>query len=57
MQYVQRLLSIGFPMDDAVSICHSMEKEGTLDEYVARQEREYAAAIIREAEQDGLFEF
>lgn len=56
MQYVQRLLSIGFSLDEAVTVCHSMAKEGSLEEYVARQEREYAAAILREAEKDGLFE-
>lgn len=57
MQYVQRLLSIGLPYSEAVSICHSMEKEGRLEEYVAQQEREYAREIIREAEKDGIFEF
>lgn len=57
MQYVQRLLSIGFSLDEAVTVCHSMAKEGSLEEFVSQQEREYAAAIILEAEADGQFDF
>lgn len=48
----QRLISIGFPLSDAVSICHSLRKEGTLEEFVIEQEREYrklCAEIAKEA--------
>lgn len=56
MKYVQRLMSIGLPYSEAVSICHSMEKEGRLEEYVVQQEREYARTIIQDADAEGIFE-
>lgn len=37
--YEQRLMSIGIPFSEAVSICHSMRKEREdLEEYVKEQE-------------------
>lgn len=41
----QRLVSIGFPLEDAVSVCHTLRKDGTLDEFVKAEEdknREHA---------------
>lgn len=52
---IQRLVSIGFPLSEAVSLAHSMKKRGEFEAFVAQQEREYAASIIREAEKDGVF--
>lgn len=38
--YEQRLISIGFPFSDAVSICHSMRREqDDLERFVIEQEQ------------------
>lgn len=36
-----RLISIGFPLSEALGICHALRKEGTLEEFVKEQERKY----------------
>lgn len=36
-----RLISIGFPLSDAVSICYSLRKEGTLEAFIREQEKKY----------------
>ena len=36
-----RLISIGFPLSEALSICYSLKKEGTLEEFIQQQEKEY----------------
>lgn len=37
----QRLIMIGFPLDDAINICHSMRKDGSLETFVEEQEQIY----------------
>jgi len=38
--YEQRLMSIGFPLSEAVSICHSMRQDREdLDKFVREQEQ------------------
>lgn len=52
MQDEQRLISIGFPFSEAISICHSLRKEGTLKEFIEEKEAEYrdcCANIVNEA--------
>jgi len=34
----QRLTKLGYPLEDAVSLCHSLRREGTLEEFVAEEE-------------------
>lgn len=41
MSYEARLVSIGFPLSDAVTVCNSFRRLGTLDEYVREQEEIY----------------
>lgn len=36
-----RLISIGFPLSEALSICYSLKKEGTLEDFIQQQEKEY----------------
>lgn len=48
----QRLISIGVPFSEAISICHSLRKEGGLEAYIKEQEqayRETCASIVNEA--------
>lgn len=44
----QRLMSIGYPLDAAFSLCQSMRKDGTLEAFVAKQEQEYREMIHSE---------
>lgn len=37
----RRLIAIGFPADDAICMCHVMRREGTLAEFVKREEEKY----------------
>lgn len=37
----QRLIRIGFPVSEAIGICHAMRKEGTLQDFVREQEALY----------------
>lgn len=37
----QRLIKIGFPLDDVINICHSMRKDGSLETFVEEQEQIY----------------
>lgn len=39
MSEEQRLISIGFPLEDALTICYSLRKEGTLRQFVEEQEK------------------
>ena len=36
----RRLLAAGMPLEDAISNCHALRREGSLPEFVERQERE-----------------
>lgn len=46
----QRLVSIGFPLDAAFSLCRDLRKKGTLETFVLEQEAEYRAMVRREVE-------
>lgn len=35
----QRLMAMGFPISDAVTLCHSMRREGALDSFMREQEK------------------
>lgn len=37
----RRLISIGYPADDAICMCHAMRRDGTLAEFVRREEEKY----------------
>ncbi len=37
----RRLISIGIPIDDVITICAEMRKDGGLGEYIQAQEAEY----------------
>lgn len=34
----QRLMALGFPISDAVTLCHSLRREGTLESFMREQE-------------------
>lgn len=34
----QRLISIGFPVSEALGICHAMRRDGVLEAFVREQE-------------------
>lgn len=46
----QRLVSIGFPLDSAFSLCQDLRKNGMLEAFVIEQERAYRAMVQREVE-------
>lgn len=46
----QRLMSIGFPLDAAFSLCQDLRKQGTLETFVTEQEAAYRAMARREVE-------
>lgn len=50
----QRLMSIGFPIDDVVSLCHSLRKDGTLGEFVIGEEKKYRESIFGISENGGF---
>lgn len=35
----RRLIMLGIPAVDAISLCHSMRRDGTLPEFIREQER------------------
>ena len=37
----QRLISMGWPLEDALVLCHSLKKDGLLEQFVADIEKEY----------------
>lgn len=39
MSEERRLLMAGMPLEDAISNCHAMRREGTLPEFVEQQEQ------------------
>ena len=39
MTYERRLLASGMPLEDAISNCHALRREGGLQEFVAKQEQ------------------
>ena len=43
----RRLISIGFPPDEAATICAALRKEGNLDDFVYEQETQYKARCKR----------
>jgi hypothetical protein len=45
-----RLVSLGFPLSEAVSLCATMRRDGILENFIAEQEREYMARLVPEME-------
>lgn len=45
MNEERRLIALGYPADEALCICYSMRREGTLYEFVAQAEREYQERV------------
>lgn len=45
----RRLIAIGFPADEAICLCYSMRREGTLAAFVEQEERKFAERM-REVE-------
>ena len=37
----RRLVALGIPLEDAISICDDLRREGALEEYIQAQEKEY----------------
>ncbi len=35
------LISIGYPAEEAICICHDMRRDGTLREFVRKEEEKY----------------
>lgn len=51
MNEERRLMALGFPLEDAVTLCHSLRKEGTLEDFVRQQEKElrsFYKSIVQE---------
>lgn len=44
-----RLVCIGFPLEDAISLCASMRREGTLNEFIKNEEAKYRLKLEQEA--------
>lgn len=47
------LIQLGFPIQDAICLCHSMRREGTLREFIEnaeREQREYYESLERPKE-------
>lgn len=51
MYYEQRLISIGWPFDEAFGICRALRREGGLKEFVEEQEKEYRLANLKFVEE------
>lgn len=43
----KRLIVLGIPLEDAISICDAMRREGKLEEYIQAQEQEYRNRCAR----------
>ncbi len=37
----QRLISMGWPLEDALTLCHSLKKEGMMEQFVKELEEKY----------------
>lgn len=37
----RRLLATGIPLEDAISMCHDMRRDGTLSEFVKNEESKH----------------
>lgn len=48
MREEQRLISIGWPLSEALGVCYQLRKEGTLMEFVEAEEKRYRDMIKRE---------
>lgn len=43
----QYLIAIGFPLEDALTVCHSMRRCGVLDEFMAEIDREMRSPVLQ----------
>jgi hypothetical protein len=41
-----RLVALGFPLSEAVSICQTMRRDGILENFINELERDYMAAQL-----------
>lgn len=37
----RRLMALGVPLEDAITICDDLRREGTLEEFIQAREEEY----------------
>jgi len=35
----QRLISFGYPLEDALTLCHSLRREGLLEKFIEEEEK------------------
>lgn len=47
----RRLVSIGVPLEDAITICMDLRREGSLETYIRDQEAEYRRRCARYVEE------
>lgn len=47
----RRLVSIGVPLEDAITICLDLRRDGGLEEYIRGQESEYRRRCARYVEE------
>lgn len=45
-----RLMALGFPLEDAISLCYSLRKEGTLHEFIENEEKKFRERLCQCAE-------
>lgn len=42
----QRLVCIGIPLDAALTLCHTMRRDGGLEAFIEQREREYRETVL-----------
>lgn len=47
MREEERLIYLGWPVDEAISLCHTLRREGVLRQFMEETERKYRA-VCRE---------
>jgi hypothetical protein len=45
-----RLVALGFPLSEALSICQTMRRDGILENFIAEVERDYIACLVPDLE-------
>lgn len=48
MSEERRLIAIGFPADEAICMCYSMRRDGTLAAFVEQEEKKFAERILEQ---------
>lgn len=44
MNEEQKLLARGYPLEDAVTLCHSMRRTGELAEFIQQEEKQHVCS-------------